>query len=85
MINLLCVKVPILGEKSRRLLSNLLGVKLLILGDISKVSTLLLKYKINAIINEFLSAGDKFMPELNLRQPGFTYSVYGPFTKNKRE
>ena len=85
MINLLSVKVPILGEKARRLLSNLLGVKLLILGDISKVSTLLLKYKINAIINEFLSAGDKFMPELNLRQPGFTYSVYGPFTKNKRE
>ena len=85
MINLLCVKVPILGEKARPLVSNLLGVKLLILGDISKVSTLLLKYKINAIINEFLSAGDKFMPELHLRQPGFTYSVYGPFTKNKRE
>ena len=77
--------MPILGEKARRLLSNLLGVKLLILGDISKVSTLLLKYKINAIINEFLSAGDKFMPKLHLRQPGFTYSVYGPFTKNKRE
>ena len=27
--------------------------------------------------------GDKFMPELHLRQPGFTYSACGPFTKNK--
>ena len=27
--------------------------------------------------------GDKFMPEMYLRQPGFTYSACGPFTKNK--
>ena len=26
---------------------------------------------------------DKFMPEMHLRQPGFTYSACGPFTKNK--
>ena len=25
----------------------------------------------------------KFMPEMSLRQPGFTYSVCGPFSKNK--
>ena len=37
----------------------------------------------NGIINKFLLAGDKFMPELHLRQPGFTYSACGPFTKNK--
>ena len=37
----------------------------------------------NEIINKFLLAGDKFMPELHLRQPGFTYSACGPFTKNK--
>ena len=30
-----------------------------------------------------LLAGDKFMPEMNLRQPGFTYSARGPFTENK--
>ena len=30
----------------------------------------------------FLLAGDKFMPEMHLRQPGFTYSACGPFTKN---
>ena len=35
------------------------------------------------IINKFLLAGDKFMPEMHLRQPGFTYSACGPFTKNK--
>ena len=37
----------------------------------------------NNIINKFLLAGDKFMPEMHLRQPGFTYSACGPFTKNK--
>ena len=29
-------------------------------------------------------AGDKFMPEMHLRQRGFTYSVSGPFTKGKK-
>ena len=37
----------------------------------------------NENINKLLLAGDKFMPEMLLRQPGFTYSAYGPFTKNK--
>ena len=37
----------------------------------------------NKIINKFLIARDKFMPEMHLRQPGFTYSASGPFTKNK--
>ena len=27
--------------------------------------------------------GDKFMPEMYLRQPGFTYGACGPFTKIK--
>ena len=35
------------------------------------------------IVNKFLLAGYKFMPEMHLRQPGFTYSDCGPFTKNK--
>ena len=39
--------------------------------------------KVNEIINKFLLAGDKFMPEMHLREPGFTYSACGPFTKNK--
>ena len=37
----------------------------------------------NEIVNKFLLAGDKFMPEIHLKQPGFTYSACGPFTKNK--
>ena len=36
------------------------------------------------IINKFLLAGDKFMPEIHLRQPQFTYSACGPFTKHKQ-
>ena len=38
----------------------------------------------NEIINKFLLAGDKFMPEMHLKQPAFTYSACGPFTKNKQ-
>ena len=34
-------------------------------------------------IDKILLAGDKFMPEMYLRRPGFTYSDCGPFTKNK--
>ena len=37
----------------------------------------------NDIINKFLLAGDEFMPEMHLRQPQFTFSACGPFTKNK--
>ena len=36
----------------------------------------------NKIINKFLLNGDKFMPELHLKQPGFTYISCGPFTKH---
>ena len=36
------------------------------------------------IINKFLLAGDTFMPEMHLRQPHFTYSACGPFTKHKQ-
>ena len=38
----------------------------------------------NEIVNKFLLAGDKFMPELHLKQHGFTYSACGPFTKGKK-
>ena len=37
----------------------------------------------NEIVNKFLLIGDKFMPEIHLKQPSFTYSACGPFTKNK--
>ena len=37
----------------------------------------------SAIVNKFLWTGDKLMPEMHLRQPGFTYSACGPFTKHR--
>ena len=37
----------------------------------------------NAIVNKLLLVGDKFMPEMHLKQPGFTYSTCGPFTNNR--
>ena len=37
----------------------------------------------NEIVNSFLLMGDKFMPKMHLKQPGFNYNVCGPFTKNK--
>ena len=37
----------------------------------------------NEIVNKFLLVGDQFMPEMHLKQLGFTYSACGPFTENK--
>ena len=70
-------------QEAKGLLSNL-GIKtplskILILGDILFSMNIIM----NEIVNKFLLAGDKFMPEMHLRQPGFTYSACGPFTKNK--
>ena len=39
--------------------------------------------KMNNIINKFLLAGDKFMPEMHLKQPQFVYSACGPFTRHE--
>ena len=69
-------------QESKGLLSNL-GIetplsKVPLLGDI-----LFCVYKMNEIVNNFLLAGDKFMPQMHLRQLGFTYSAFGPFIKNK--
>ena len=37
----------------------------------------------NKFINKSLLTGNKIMPELHLKQPGFTYSACGPFTKHR--
>ena len=39
----------------------------------------------NKFINKSLLTGNKIMPELHLKQPGFTYSACGPFTKHNKE
>ena len=38
----------------------------------------------NNSINKFLLLGDKFMPEIHLRQPQFTYNACGPFTRHEQ-
>ena len=38
----------------------------------------------NNIVGKFLKIGDKFVPEIHLKQPGFTYSACRPFTKSKQ-
>ena len=38
----------------------------------------------NEIVNKFILAGDKFMPEMHLKQAGFTNSACGPFKKNSK-
>ena len=40
-------------------------------------------YEMNNVVNKFLLPGDKFMSKMLLKQPGFTYNAYGPFTKDK--
>ena len=44
-----------------------------------------IRYKINEIVNKFLLAGYKFLPEMHLRQTRFTYNASAPFTKNKQK
>ena len=39
----------------------------------------------NEILNKFLLTGNNFMPEIHLKQPGFTCSTCRPFTKNKEK
>ena len=70
-------------RETKGLLSNL-GIKTQLI-KIPLLSVLFsgLRIKMNEIVNKFLLAGDKFMPEMNLKQPGFTYSACGPFTKNR--
>ena len=35
------------------------------------------------IVNKFLLARNKSIPEMHLKQTGFTYSACGPLTRNK--
>ena len=52
----------------------------LFFNSIKQINT---KYIINKIANKFSLAGDKFMPEMYVRQPGFMHSACGPLTKYK--
>ena len=39
----------------------------------------------NEIVNKFLLAGEKCMPEMHLRRPGFTYGTCEPFVKKQKK
>ena len=70
-------------QEAKGLLSNL-GIRTLLSKTAILRDVFLLQlYKMNDKINKFLLAGDNFMPEMHLKQLQFTYSVCGPFTKNK--
>ena len=70
------------NQEAKRLLSNLDLRAPLSKG--SFIGDIFFKgIEINETVNTFLLPGDKFMPEMHLKQPGFTYSACGPFTKNK--
>ena len=59
--------------------------KVPLLGDILFWVQLRCLYEMNEIVNNtFLLAGDKFMSDMHLKQPGVTYSARGPFTKNRK-
>ena len=70
-------------QEAKGLLNNLMRIKVVILSDLPIINTLFQKYKMNETVNKLLLAGDKFMPEMHLKQPGFIFSTCGPFTKNK--
>ena len=72
------------NQEAKGLLSNL-GIKtpLSRVPIFSDILFWCVSIKMNEIVNNFLLAGDKFKPEMHLKQPGFTYSASGLFTKNK--
>ena len=39
----------------------------------------------NEIVNNLLLVGDKVIPKMHLKQPGFTYSAFWPFKKNNEK
>ena len=77
-------KSKFINQQEAKGLLRKLGIKtplsrIPILGDV----LFWMQIKMNEIIYKFLLADDKFMPEMHLKQPGFTYSTCGPFIKNK--
>ena len=68
-------------QEAKKLLCNL-GIRTPYI-KIPLLNILFGVYQMNKIVNTFLLVGDKFMAEMRLKQPGFTCSTCGPFTKNK--
>ena len=71
-------------QEASGLLSSL-GIRTPLIQVTVLGSILLLSYKMNKIIHTFLLAGDKFMPQMHLRQPWFTYGAYRHLLKTMNE
>ena len=78
------------NQEAKWLLSNLglrtplsTNIRWYVVLSTAPLNAIPLEYKMNEIVNKFLLAVDKFMPEMHLKQSGFSYSACGPFTKNK--
>ena len=70
-------------QEAKKLISNL-GIKKKTFSKIPLLNVLRC-IKMNDIVNKILLVGDKFMPEMHLKQSGFTYSACGLFTRNKEK
>ena len=72
------------NQEAKGLLSNLgIRIPLIRVSIFGDILFWCVSIKMNEIVNNFLLAGDKFKPEMHLKQPGFIYSASGLFTKNK--
>ena len=79
-------KQKFLKEKEARgLLNNLTRVKIPVVNDLPLFNAYSKSIKMNAIVKILPLAGNKFMSEMLLKQPGFTYGTFAPFNKNKEE
>ena len=76
------VQCVIVKNDATGLSSNLTGMKIPFLTDLPLLNAIMLSFKSIKCNNKLLLAWDKFMPGMHLIQPGFTYNVLGPFTKN---
>ena len=71
-------------QEASGLWSNL-GLKTPLSEITLKSDVLIYRYKMNETVNKYLLVADRFMSDMYLRQPGFIYSVSGPFTKTNKE
>ena len=74
-------KSRFISEKEGSGILSSLGMR----TSLSKIPGLNIYFKVIKMNNKVnvLLAGDKFMPEVHLRQPGVIYSACGLFTKNR--
>ena len=78
------IKSRFIKEREASALLSSLGIKTSLSKIFLEDFLLFSRCKINEIVNKFFLVEYEFMPEMYLRQPGFTYSANRPFTKNKK-